>query len=482
MAAAVTALQPLKLPSGPSPVTTEQKYWRSFRSQQLIPSPQSNPITHISFPSTTQQNLASPASETFAVTSGNKVQIFSSRTRKLAKTISRFGVDDTAHCGEIRRDGRVLVAAGDTGAIQVFDVNSRAILKTWKEHKQPVWTTKWSLTDLTTLMSASDDRTVRLWDLPSQDSVTTFTGHQDYVRSGAFMPGHNSNLVATGSYDQTVRLWDPRTSDRAVMIFKHAAPVENVLPLPSGMTLLAAADNQLSVLDLIAAKPLQLLKSHQKTITSLCLASSSTRVVTGGLDGHVKMFDTIGWSVVAGSKYSSPILALSIITSGAHQEDRHLAVGMQSGILSLRTRLAGQQKVQEKERQKEMQALMDGKIEDYDKKVARKRPQGIEKRLRGIHYDGHGADIVVEGNERRRQKKIPAWDKALRKTQYAKALDLVLCEDVSTLHCLKVCPFSTGYIFAYKDSSLTRNNSRHRHRWFLLCSLHCAIGPPSEPH
>jgi len=108
---------------------------------------------------------------------------------------------------------------------------------------------------------------------------------------------------------------------------------------------------------------------------------------------------------------------------------------MQSGILSLRTRLAGQQKVQEKERQKEMQALMDGKIEDYDKKIAKKRPQGIEKRLRGIHYDGHGADIIVEGNERRRQNKIPAWDKALRKTQYAKALDLVLCEEVSTLHC-----------------------------------------------
>lgn len=440
MAASVTALQPLKLPSGPSPVTAEQKYWRSFRSQELIPTPQSNPVTHISFPSITPQNLAIPPPETFAVTSGNKIQTFSTRTRKLTKTISRFGVDDAAHSGEIRRDGRVLVAAGDTGAIQVFDVNSRAILKTWKEHKQPVWTTKWSHGDLTRLMSTSDDRTVRLWDLPSQESVTTFTGHQDYVRSGCFLPGHNSNLIATGSYDQTVRLWDCRTSDRAVLIFKHAAPVENVLSLPSGMTILAAADNQLSVLDLIAAKPLHLLKSHQKTITSLCMASNGTRVVTGGLDGHVKVFDTTGWSVVAGSKYPSPILSLSIITSGAQQEDRHLAVGMQSGLLSLRTRLAGQQKVQEKERQKEMQALMDGKIEDYDKRVAKKRPQGIEKRLRGIHYDGHGADIIVEGNERRRQNKIPPWDRALRRTQYAKALDLVLCEDVSILHSWESAP------------------------------------------
>jgi U3 small nucleolar RNA-associated protein 15 len=117
-------------------------------------------------------------------------------------------------------------------------------------------------------MSASDDQTVRLWDLPSQESVTTFIGHQDYVRSGAFMPGQASNLVVSGSYDQSVRLWDPRSPGRSVMIFKHAAAVETVLPLPSGTTILAAADNQISVLDLVAGKPLQLLKNHQKAVTS----------------------------------------------------------------------------------------------------------------------------------------------------------------------------------------------------------------------
>ena len=422
MSAPVLPLQPVKLPPGPSPLTSEQIYWRTFKSQQLVLSPSQNPITHISS-SPPSLNTLAQASDHFAVTTGTRIQVFSVRSRKLVKTISRF--DDIAHGAEIRRDGRVMVAGDESGAIQVFDVNSRAILKTWKEHKQPVWTTKFSSTEPTTLMSASDDRTVRLWDLPSQESTTTFIGHQDYIRSGTFMPGQASGLLVSGSYDQTVKLWDPRAPSNAVMTFKHTAPVEDVLPMPSGTTILAAADNQISVLDLVAARPLQILKNHQKTVTSLCLASNDTRLVSGGLDGHLKVFETTAWNVVAGSKYPSPILSLCVISAGSAREDRHLAVGMQSGNLSIKTRLSGQQKVKEKERQKEMQALIEGNIEELDKKRAKKRPKGWEKRFRGKDFTGEGADIFIEGRVKRNYKPKP-WEALLRKGKYAAALDEVL--------------------------------------------------------
>jgi WD40 repeat protein len=41
---------------------------------------------------------------------------------------------------------------------------------------------RWSLDGLR-LASASDDRTVRLWDLPTGVSIGTRTGHTDYVRA-----------------------------------------------------------------------------------------------------------------------------------------------------------------------------------------------------------------------------------------------------------------------------------------------------------
>ncbi|KAH6875687.1 WD40-repeat-containing domain protein [Alternaria rosae] len=424
MAAEVQLLQPLKLPKGPSTLTSEQKYWNSFASElKLDPSQHSSPVTHISIPPPQPANTLSATQDLFAVTTGSRVQIFSSKSRKVVKTISRFGVDDVAHSGNIRRDGRILVAGGDTGVIQAFDVKSRAILKTWKEHKQPVWVTQWNPTDLTGLMSCSDDRTVRLWDLPSEKSVMKFDGHQDYVRSGTFMPAQ-SGLLVSGSYDQTVRLWDSRVGGKAVMVFKHAAPVETVLPMPSGTAVLAAADNVISVLDIVAAKPIHMLRNHQKSVTALSLANNGERLLSGALDGHVKVFETTGWNVVGGMKYPSPILSLSVIPN--QKEDRHIAVGMQSGLLSIKTHLSGEQKVQAREREKEMKALMEGKIEEYDRSKKRKRGKGWEKRIRGKDFTGESADIVIDGNARGKITAGQPWAHALRKGMYAQALDMVL--------------------------------------------------------
>ncbi|KAI9817042.1 MAG: hypothetical protein M1832_004760 [Thelocarpon impressellum] len=426
MAAPVTSLPLVKLPAGPAPRTPEQTYWTTFRSHQQIPSPSNFPVTHISH-SPPSAGGGSKNEDLFAVTTGLRVQLYSVRTRKLVKTISRF--DDTAHSGELRRDGRVLVAGDDTGAIQVFDVSSRAILKTWKEHKQAVWTMRFSPVESTRMMSASDDKTVRLWDLPSQEAITTFAGHGDYVRAGAFMP--TSTFILSGSYDETVRLWDPRSPGRSAMTFKHSAPVECVLPLPSGTTVLAAAGSQISVLDLVAGKPLALLKNHQKTVTSLSLASHDSRLVSGGLDGHMKVFETTGWNVVSGSKYPSPILSLAVIPGGASQDDKHLAVGMHSGTLSIRTRLSGAQKTRERERAREMAALVAGTIDAHDRAKEKKRPQGWRHRFRGQDFRGEGADILISDtvSAKAHRRKEAAWQKLLRKGRYGPALDAVLGPD-----------------------------------------------------
>lgn len=433
MAAEVRPLPQLKLPSGPSPITAEQRYWKTFKNQKSHTSTASWPVAHISFPSPYANSTTSTSSTTaiknndlFAVTSGPRVDVYSIRKREPLKTIGRF--DSVARSGEIRSDSRVLVAGDDSGKMQVFDVagGSRAvILKTWHVHKQPVWVTKWSPTDLTTLMSASDDKTVRLWDLPSSAPTRQFVGHQDYVRSGCFMPGGlgaSSNMIVTGSYDSTVRIWDSRVPNGSVLTFKHAAPVEEVLPLPTGTTVLAAADNAISVLDLVAAKPLRVITNHQKTVTSLCLASNGRRVVSGGLDGHVKVFETGSWNVVAGMKYPSPVLSLNVITAGANASDRHLAVGMQSGVLSLKTRLTGSAAEKERERER-FNTATDLSQLDVSKSTKRKRREMLTKSLASVHAD---VDFLIDNDATGRRKKEQPWQSDLRHGRYAAALDGVL--------------------------------------------------------
>lgn len=440
MAAPVLPLQQVKLPTLPSTrLTPEQQYWRTFKNPLLIPSPANNPVNLITQPSapssaTSFSSLTQPP-DVFTVTTGARVQIYSIRTRKLLRTITRF--DDVARGTDVRPDGRVIATGDDTGTVQVFDVGSRSILKTWKDHKQPVWVTKFSPSNPTTVLTASDDRTVRLWDLPSDHPERTFVGHTDYVRTGGFMPGSlaSAGLVVSGSYDRTVKLWDPRVENRAAMTFKMGAPVESVLPMPSGTSVLASADNKIAVLDIVAGKPLHMIQSHQKTVTSLDLASNGERLLSGALDGHMKVFETTGWNMVSGSKYPSPILSLRAITAGPAREDKHIAVGMQSGLLSIKTRLSGQQKVRDRERKKEMQALLEGKLEEHDRKVAKQkkaRGSGWEKRLRGRDFIGEGVDIVIDGQDKKRRKKEQPWEHDLRKARYSAALDQVLASSDKT--------------------------------------------------
>ncbi|XWW93829.1 hypothetical protein V2A60_001766 [Cordyceps javanica] len=482
MAAQVGPLPQLKLATGPAPMTAEQRYWRTFKNQLLVPSPTSYPVTHISCGS----------ADTFAVTTGTRVQIYSTRTRKLLKTITRFG--DVARSGDIRRDGKVLVAGDDTGKVQVFDVNSRAILRTWAHHKQPVWTTRFSPAAPTALLSASDDKTVRLWDLPSGDPVATFAGHADYVRAARFLPGTTSGMLVSGSYDATVKLWDPRTgSGAAAMTFKHAAPVEDVLALPSGTTVLAAAGPCVSVLDLVAARPLHMISNHQKTVTSLSLASGGRRVVTGGLEGHVKVFETTGWNVVNSVKYPSPILAVEVIPSPTSQSssssshgqdaaaaadaapDRHLAVGMQSGVLSLRTRLTGPEAHREKEREREMDALVAGRADGLEaKKARRKRRAAAQNRLDLV---GEGADVVIAHEPRTHRKKERPWQADLRHARYGAALDRVVdrsAADYAPLSALSL-------LLALRHRGAVRDALEHRDEAAVLPVLQWVCAHVCDP-
>jgi U3 small nucleolar RNA-associated protein 15 len=200
-------------------------------------------------------------------------------------------------------------------------MNSRAILRTLDSHKQPVHVTKFSVLDQTQVLSCSDDNTVKLWDIPSQSPISTFTGHTDYVRSGQVSTS-SPHLILTGSYDGTVRLFDSRSGDNELVLkaeginSKSTTPVEQVLMFPSGTVALAAAGPILRVWDLIAGgRCIRALSNHQKTITSLAFDSNAGRLLTGSLDHMVKVYDVGTYRVVHTMRYPAPVLCLAVSVS-----------------------------------------------------------------------------------------------------------------------------------------------------------------------
>jgi WD40 repeat protein len=58
------------------------------------------------------------------------------------------------------------------------------------------------------IVTASDDKTARIWDAATGKEVAVLRGHDARVNSAAFGPG--GSRVVTASWDQTARIWDTR--------------------------------------------------------------------------------------------------------------------------------------------------------------------------------------------------------------------------------------------------------------------------------
>lgn len=93
------------------------------------------------------------------------------------------------------------------------------------------------------------------------------------------------------------------------------AGVEDVLPFPSGTMLVSASGSAgiLRVWDLVAGgRCVRAMSNHQKTVTCLAFDSTASRLLSGGLDQMVKVYDVSTYKVVHTMRYPAQVLCLAV--------------------------------------------------------------------------------------------------------------------------------------------------------------------------
>ncbi|KAK9801858.1 hypothetical protein WJX73_002537 [Symbiochloris irregularis] len=382
--------------------TPEGRYWRRFKAPVLAQ--QIGAVTSLDFTGIEPYKCA--------VTSSTRVLIYNAATRKLQAQLTRF--KDKAYSGTFRADGRLIVAGSETGHVQVFDVASRGLLRQLKGHAGAVHTTRFA-PDRLHVLSGGDDSTVRWWDITAGEQVASMQGHSDYVRSAICSPTSPSTWL-TGGYDHTCKLWDVRSS-QCILTLQHEHPIEAVTFFPSGGLAVTAGGPQVCVWDLLGGgRLLHRLASHQKTVTCLAMSpvagpaseAAAPRLLSGSLDGHVKVYELDGMKVTHASCYPAPVLSLAL-----SPDCSLMAVGMADGLLSLRKHANPRPSVQSTGAAAQTKA----------RKKPRLTAANFRYFVRGASERATAGDSVVAAQ---RGVRLQPYDKLLRKFRYREALDAAL--------------------------------------------------------
>ncbi|KAH6624100.1 quinon protein alcohol dehydrogenase-like superfamily [Chaetomium sp. MPI-SDFR-AT-0129] len=213
-------------------------------------------------------------------------------------------------------DAQLLASGSIDKSVKIFDFNSKEAY-CLKGHTDWVNCTRLDINSRT-VMSASDDTTLKLWDLDTRQVIRTFEGHVGHVQQILLLPpeyepddellgglataGNTDNTdtvsVASGAdstptvavHHSDRRSHSPsRDPDDVRLLYGSAFASDPLRPLPPRYFLSGALDSTIRLWDSATGRCLKTMFGHLEGVWSL--AGDTLRVISGANDGMVKCWE-----------------------------------------------------------------------------------------------------------------------------------------------------------------------------------------------
>jgi WD40 repeat protein len=211
------------------------------------------------------------------------IKIWQLSTGQVYRTL--FGHRRPVKALAIHLGNRCFIASG-SHKIKLWDLQTGESWLTLFGHKADVSCLTIS-GDGQTLISGSQDKTLRTWNLNRGDLCHTFTGHRGTIN--IVILSENGEIAISGSADKTIKLWELKTGKLLQTLTGHLGSV-STLRLAYPYLLSGDDTGRIYQWELQTGKLLHILTAHQQTIQAIALSSDGQRLVSGCVGGKVQLW------------------------------------------------------------------------------------------------------------------------------------------------------------------------------------------------
>jgi predicted NACHT family NTPase len=199
-------------------------------------------------------------------------------------------------------NGRFLAASGSDKKIRLWDLHDIGehqepkLKRVWEGHEGFVWPIALSSNlNLNShdedfeIASASEDGTIKIWNLETTNPKQTLNEDNGRVASITFRPGTRS--LFSGHSDGTVRSWDLINRSSKVL-YKHSGMVRWLAFSQNQPYLASGSDDKTIIIwDVDQKKQIHSLKGHTGSVLSIDFHPTEPTLVSGGDDSSIKFWD-----------------------------------------------------------------------------------------------------------------------------------------------------------------------------------------------